>query len=424
MEEVNYGVIMENIKGIRKKVIAIGKKYNLVSIYLYGSYCLSDKLSENTRLEFAFSFDEFSTGTSWHYGEIYLSFADIFGEDIILIELGWLQEQTNYTTQYEYRQFQKGHILLYSRELTSKSKSELSIAELTELYCISRTLDINYQEDIDYFFDEYMRGRTPNPCIACNRYIKFEGLLNKARELGASYIATGHYACIDRSEEDVYRLRKGFDLEKDQSYVLYHLNQKILPHVLLPLGGFSKSETRRMAEAYHLPVAHKAESQEICFIPRDDYKAYLLEKRPECARPGEIVDRTGNVLGMHEGVAFYTIGQRRGLGIAAPQPLYVTALDAVKNQVVVGGADAVHAREFIASDLNWTMWNGLDQERSVQAKIRYGKREAPARIIPRGSESIWVCFAEPQRAVTPGQSVVFYERDVVLGGGIIDEVID
>lgn len=154
MEEVNYGVIMENIKGIRKKVIAIGKKYNLVSIYLYGSYCLPDKLSENTRLEFAFSFDEFSTGTSWHYGEIYLSFADIFGEDIILIELGWLQEQTNYTTQYEYRQFQKGHILLYSRELTSKSKSELSIAELTELYCISRTLDINYQEDIDYFFDE------------------------------------------------------------------------------------------------------------------------------------------------------------------------------------------------------------------------------------------------------------------------------
>lgn len=277
---------------------------------------------------------------------------------------------------------------------------------------------------IDYFLDEYLRGRTPNPCIACNRYIKFEGLLNKARELGASYIATGHYACIDRSEEDVYRLRKGLDLEKDQSYVLYHLNQKTLPHVLFPLGGFSKSETRRMAEAYHLPVAHKAESQEICFIPRDDYKAYLLEKRPECARPGEIVDRTGNVLGMHEGVAFYTIGQRRGLGIAAPQPLYVTALDAVKNQVVVGGADEVHAREFIASDLTWTMWNGLDQERSVQAKIRYGKREAAARIIPCGPESIRVCFAEPQRAVTPGQSVVFYERDVVLGGGIIDEVID
>ena len=276
---------------------------------------------------------------------------------------------------------------------------------------------------IDYFLDEYLRGRTPNPCIACNRHIKFEGLLDKARELGASHVATGHYARIDRDEAGMYRLRKGLDLEKDQSYVLYHLNQRTLAQVLLPLGSFSKSETRRMAEEYHLPVAHKAESQEICFVPRDDYKAYLRAKRPECAREGDIVDRTGNVRGRHEGVAFYTIGQRRGLGIAAPRPLYVTALDAVKNQVIVGAADEVYACELIASDLSWTMWDGLDQERSVQAKIRYGKREAPAQITPRDSKSVWVRFAQPQRAVTPGQSVVFYEKDIVLGGGIIDEVI-
>ena len=276
---------------------------------------------------------------------------------------------------------------------------------------------------IDYFLDEYLRGRTPNPCIACNRHIKFEGLLDKARELGASHVATGHYARIDRDEAGTYRLHKGLDLEKDQSYVLYHLNQRTLAQVLLPLGSFSKSETRRMAEEYHLPVAHKAESQEICFVPHDDYKAYLRAKRPECARGGDIVDRTGNVRGRHEGVAFYTIGQRRGLGIAAPQPLYVTALDAAKNQVIVGTADEVYACELIASDLSWTMWDGLDQERSVQAKIRYGKREAPAQITPRDSRSVWVHFAQPQRAVTPGQSVVFYEKDIVLGGGIIDEVI-
>lgn len=275
---------------------------------------------------------------------------------------------------------------------------------------------------IDYFFDEYLRGRTPNPCIVCNRYIKFEGLLNKAEELGASSIATGHYARIDCCRDGIYRLRKGQDAEKDQSYVLYHLNQKTLRHVLLPLGSFSKGETRRMAEAYHLPVAHKAESQEICFVPHDDYKAYLRDKRPLSVCSGEIVDLAGNVLGRHDGIAFYTIGQRKGLGIAAPQPLYVTALDAKENRVIVGTADDVYAQELTASDLNWTMWNVLQKTRTVQAKIRYGKREAEAVITPCGTECVQVHFSEPQRAVTKGQSVVFYENDIVLGGGVINEV--
>ena len=275
---------------------------------------------------------------------------------------------------------------------------------------------------IDYFLDEYQRGRTPNPCVVCNHYIKFGELLRKGEELNAQYIATGHYACVDHGADGIYRLRKGRDAAKDQSYVLYHLNQETLAHILLPLGRFSKDETRSMAEEYHLPVAHKAESQEICFVPHDDYKAYLRKRRPASVQRGEIVDQAGNVLGMHEGISFYTIGQRKGLGIAAPEPLYVIALDSAENRVIVGSSEAVYAQELIASDPRWTMWEELREERTVQAKIRYGKREAAATVVPEGVY-VRVRFAEPQRAVTPGQSVVFYENDILLGGGIIDRVI-
>ena len=275
---------------------------------------------------------------------------------------------------------------------------------------------------IDYFLDEYLCGRTPNPCIACNRYIKFEGLLRKSEELGASYVATGHYARIDCDRERIYRLRKGLDLEKDQSYVLYHLNQRTLAHVLLPLGIYKKEDTRRMAEEYHLPVAHKPESQEICFVPNDDYKAYMREKRPECCRPGDIVDGLGNILGRHAGLSFYTIGQRRGIGVAAPYPLYVIALDDKRNQVVVGKSGDVYATQLIASDMHWTMWHALKTAREVRAKIRYGKRDALARMMPHSKGGVLVQFSEPQRAVTPGQSIVFYEDDIVLGGGVIDVV--
>lgn len=275
---------------------------------------------------------------------------------------------------------------------------------------------------IDYFLSEYQCGRTPNPCVVCNRHIKFGKLLHEAERLGAAYIATGHYARIDCGEDGIYRLRKGQDPEKDQSYVLYSLDQNSLAHVCFPLGSFSKQETRSLAEAYHLPVAHKTESQEICFIPNDDYKSYLRQHRPESVRAGDIVDATGNVLGRHAGVSFYTIGQRKGLGIAASQPLYVTALDAQENRVVVGTSDAVYAQKLRAVDLNWTMWDALSEERIVKAKIRYGKRESEARIAPLADGALQVRFTEPQRAVTPGQSIVFYEGDVVLGGGVIDKV--
>ena len=320
-----------------------------------------------------------------------------------------------------------------SRDADPNDRSCCSLSSVDDARRVSDVLGIpHYVMDftapfqnsvVDYFLYEYQRGRTPNPCIACNRYIKFEGLLNKSKNLGASYIATGHYACIQRGADGLYRLRKGADTDKDQSYVLYHLTQRTLAHILLPLGEFSKEEVRRKAETYHLPVAHKAESQEICFVPHDDYKAYLRKKRPESYAPGDIVDGMGNVLGRHDGISFYTIGQRKGLGIAAPHPLYVTALDASQNRVIVGGADAVYASELVASDLNWTMWDNLSEPMEAQAKIRYGKREIRTRIIPQREGSLYVCFAEPQRAATPGQSIVFYKDDVVLGGGVIDRVI-
>lgn len=274
---------------------------------------------------------------------------------------------------------------------------------------------------IDYFLADYARGRTPNPCIACNRYVKFEGLLSRAMELGASYVATGHYARIEQDAcSGRWLLKKGVDGQKDQSYALYHLNQHSLTHFLMPLGRHTKPETRAMAERLQLPVAQKPDSQEICFVPRDDYKAYLREKEPDCLQPGEIVDLSGRVLGHHEGVPLYTIGQRKGLGIAAGRPLYVVRLDTQRRQVIVGGAKDVFSRGLIAGDLNWIAIDALQEPMDVMAKVRYGKKEGAARIIPRPQGRVEVSFEEPQRAVTPGQSVVFYRGDIVVGGGVIE----
>jgi tRNA-specific 2-thiouridylase len=273
---------------------------------------------------------------------------------------------------------------------------------------------------IDYFLDEYANGRTPNPCIACNRYVKFEGLLQRCREIGAEYVATGHYAKIERDEENGrYVLKKGIDVLKDQSYALYHLNQKSLQHFMMPLGKYTKVETRRLAEEFNLPVAHKPDSQEICFVPNDDYKAYLEDKVPKALKPGDIVDVQGNRLGHHQGVPLYTIGQRRGLGIAAKTPLYVVDLDLKKNLVIVGENKDVFSDGLIAGDLNWITLDELSAPIEVTAKIRYGNKEGKAVVSPQEDGTVKVIFAEAQRAVTPGQSVVFYDGDKVVGGGII-----
>lgn len=272
---------------------------------------------------------------------------------------------------------------------------------------------------IDYFLDEYASGRTPNPCVACNPQIKFGALFQKGLELGADCFATGHYARIIQDSNGDYGLYKGVDETKDQSYALYRVNRSILGQVILPLGEFRKTEIRAKAEKLNLPVAHKAESQEICFVPNDDYKAMVKRCRPACLVPGDIVDLKGNVLGRHQGVPLYTVGQRKGLGIAAKEPLYVIKLDVAKNQVVVGSNQDVFSQGLIASSMNWLAFDSLKEPISADARIRYGSRQGQAVIHPLEDGSVKVKFLGPQRAITPGQSVVFYQQERVIGGGII-----
>ncbi len=277
---------------------------------------------------------------------------------------------------------------------------------------------------VDYFISEYAKGKTPNPCIACNRYVKFEGLLKRSLELGAEFVATGHYARIEADKiTGRYMLRKGIDVTKDQSYALYHLNQKTLHHFMMPLGNYTKIETRKMAAEFDLTVANKPDSQEICFVPNDDYKAYLEDKVPQALKPGNIVDINGNILGEHKGVPLYTIGQRKGLGIAAKTPLYVIGLDLAKNRVIVGENQDVFADELIATDLNWITIDELTEPLTVAAKVRYGAKEGQAVITPITKEVIRVRFMEKQRAITPGQSVVFYDGDKVVGGAVIIKAV-
>lgn len=272
---------------------------------------------------------------------------------------------------------------------------------------------------VDYFLTEYLAARTPNPCVICNRFLKFGALFAFAKEKGADFLATGHYARVEKEENGEFSLRKGCDETKDQSYVLYRLPRENLPHILLPLGIYQKSETRTMARKLALPVADKAESQEICFVPNDDYKAYLSKHRTNGFSPGDIVDTGGMILGRHKGLPFYTVGQRKGLGIAAEHPLYVLALDAKNNRVIVGRNEEVYASSLFARDVNWLIGEPT-QEISVCAKIRYGSREAKACVLPLAKGSVKVSFCEKQRAVTPGQSVVFYEGNRLLGGATIE----
>ncbi len=270
----------------------------------------------------------------------------------------------------------------------------------------------------DYFVAEYLHGRTPNPCVRCNREIKFGKLFDFAESLGADYLATGHYARIT-FEDGRFRLKKADDAKKDQSYVLYNLTAEKLAQIILPLGDFSKEETRRLAEDLKLPVAHKPDSQEICFVPDDDYKSFIASRNTaaQALQAGEIVDASGKVLGHHSGVANYTIGQRKGMGIAAPQPLYVTRLDVVNKKVVVDTNDKLFTKTLTASEPHWIYKPTLPA--TLQAKIRYGSRFATCKVV-EVENSLRVEFSEPQRAVTPGQSIVFYDGEEVLGGAIID----
>jgi tRNA-specific 2-thiouridylase len=291
--------------------------------------------------------------------------------------------------------------------------------------------DIFMERVIANFCKEYREGRTPNPCIRCNQYIKFGALVKRARELGADYVATGHYARIEKREFRVgssksgkknkprYALRKGVDAKKDQSYVLYTMTQEQLEHTLMPLGEFTKDEVRGIAKEKDLPAADRPESQEICFIQNETYGEFLKKYIPEGARPGPIVNKEGKVIGEHRGIIFYTIGQRRGIGIAAGEPLYVIAIDKERNSIVVGKEEDVYGDELIANDVNYTAVERLKEPVKMDAKIRYLHQASSALVSPLNEDRVKVKFDEPQWAVTPGQAVVFYDGDNVAGGGTI-----
>jgi len=275
------------------------------------------------------------------------------------------------------------------------------------------------------FVREYSRGRTPNPCVRCNERIKFKLFIVRARRLDADFIATGHHARVTKDPTSArYLLKKGKDRVKDQSYFLYRLSQAQLSRVLMPVGDFTKTEVREMARRQSLPVAEKAESQETCFAPLGDYPGFLAARAPGAFRPGPIKDLAGRVLGEHKGIGNFTIGQRRGLGIAAPRPLYVAAIDAPRNAIVIGDVRNLYCKKLLASDVRLIDGKRIDEPVIVKAKIRYKHQEARALVIPVSARRARVEFERPQRAITPGQSVVFYRRNIVLGGGIIDRSLD
>jgi tRNA-specific 2-thiouridylase len=277
---------------------------------------------------------------------------------------------------------------------------------------------------IGYFHGEYLAGRTPNPCMVCNKSVKWFGLFEAMRLLGADLVATGHYARTE-VRDSVTRLRKGVDPEKDQSYFLWMLSQAELAKTVFPLGGYTKAEVRELARSFGVHAAEKKESQEICFVPHDDYCAYLagaidgLEAR---VAGGEIVDQAGKVIGHHRGYPFYTIGQRRGLGVATGEPVYVTKIDAAHNRIHVGGKADLECRSLIASGMNWIGIAAPDAPFETEARIRYRDRQSTCTVEPLDGNQVKMSFREPKQGVACGQAVVFYDGDEMLGGGIIVEV--
>lgn len=272
---------------------------------------------------------------------------------------------------------------------------------------------------IDYFIDEYIHARTPNPCIACNRYVKWEALLNRAVELGCDYIATGHYARVCRLDNGRFALQKSAAVRKDQTYALYNLTQEQLSRTLMPVGEYDKEQIRKMAEEIGLSVAGKPDSQEICFIPDNDYASYIEKETGQTFLEGDFVDAGGKVLGRHKGIIHYTVGQRKGLGLSLGAPAFVTELRPETNEVVIGtNEDTFHDR-LLADRVNWMSIPELQGERRVTAKIRYSHQGAPCIIRMTGEDEVECRFDEPVRAITPGQAVVFYDGDIVVGGGTI-----
>ena len=271
---------------------------------------------------------------------------------------------------------------------------------------------------INRFTEAYKTGSTPNPCVDCNRNIKFGYFHNAALETGCEYIATGHYARID-CDNGRYLLKKGSDMLKDQSYVLYALKQETLSHTIFPLGGLTKTDVRNIALSHGLTCAEKSESQDICFVPDGDYAGFIERNTGAISRPGRFIDTEGNDIGEHKGLHRYTIGQRRGLGISAREPLYVCSIDPENNTVVVGSDEKLFSKTLTARSINLIPVDTLDSPVRVTAKVRYKQPEQPAIVRQLDSDTLRVEFDKPQRAITRGQSVVLYDGDTVIGGGII-----
>ncbi|MFO7649857.1 MAG: tRNA 2-thiouridine(34) synthase MnmA, partial [bacterium] len=275
---------------------------------------------------------------------------------------------------------------------------------------------------IDDFEDQYALGRTPNPCIRCNDELKFRALVDRAGEMGADTVATGHHARVTPHEDGGWRLERGRDPVKDQTYFLYRMTQDQLARVAMPVGELTKPEVREKARALGLAVAERAESQEVCFVPDDDYTAFLRERRPGLFRPGPVLDPSGKTVGEHDGIAGYTLGQRRGLGIAFGERRYVVGFDLARNAVIVGDAEAARVRMVEAGSVSWTWPAAREVEGTVTARVRSQGQDAVARFSHTGPDSIRVEFEEPQWLPAPGQAVVLWQGPVVLGGGVIERL--
>ncbi len=274
---------------------------------------------------------------------------------------------------------------------------------------------------IENFKNEYLAGRTPNPCIVCNKHVKFGKVFEKMYELGFDYVATGHYSKIVFDElSGRYLIRKSMAGGKDQTYMHYNMTQEQLQHTLFVLGDYTKEQVRSIAEEIGLPTAGKKDSQEICFIENDDYIDFLKTQFGIEGVPGDFINQNGDVLGQHRGIIHYTIGQRKGLGIAFGEPRFVTGINAADNQVILGKKGEEYRSELVLRDVNWLLFDTLEETMLLSGKVRYSQKEQPAKLTPMENGRIHVCFEEPQRAVTPGQSAVFYNGDILVGGGIIE----
>ncbi len=319
-------------------------------------------------------------------------------------------------------------VLDHSDDSLELEKSPLIISDLPEYHFTVYSLNLSgsfRRKIMGYFQQDYLSGRTPNPCMVCNKLIKWSGLLKGAALLEGNYVATGHYARIDRLGGSC-RLLKGTDAGKDQSYFLWMLSRDELSKTFFPVGEFTKKEVRELAQRFGVRSAEKKESQEICFVPDNNYRTFLKSSVPglsEKLKGGEIVDAEGKVLGHHSGYPFYTVGQRKGLGISSPAPLYVNRLETEKNRIHVGDKTMLECRKLIAEGMNWIGVPPPSVPIRASARIRYRDIEEACTIIPAGKKNIEVVFDRPKQSVTPGQAVVFYRDDEVIGGGIISEAV-